>query len=121
MIKGIGVDIVNIKRVKKYIEDPSFIKYTFTQKENEIAYTKSNKASYYASLFAIKEAFFKAVNQLIDKKIDFRNIECLNDENGKPYINIESIKEIVEETNINNIHISISNEDSYTIAFVAVE
>lgn len=106
MIKGIGVDIVQISRIAQSLSIPNFIQSTFTQ--NEIKNLHGDKATYYATRFACKEAVFKAIGE----PKDWRLIETLNDKDGKPYIvSYEGYK----------IHISITTEAGLAIAFCVVE
>lgn len=106
MIKGIGVDVVEISRMERALTIPGFIKSTFS--EREINNAHGNRAEYYATRFACKEALFKAIH----KRMDWRLIETLNHEDGKPYI-------LMEGDDI--IHISISTEAGLAVAYCIVE
>lgn len=117
-----GTDIIEIERIKKVINslENIFINKIYT--ENEIKYCEGkNNAKYqhYAARFAAKEAVFKAVSQILDTKysITWKNIEVINDENGKPKINFIGSK--IEK--LKNIDISISHCRDYAIAFVIAE
>lgn len=117
-----GTDIIEIERIKKIINslENTFINKIYT--ENEIKYCEEkNNAKYqhYAARFAAKEAVFKAVSQILDTKysITWKNIEVINDENGKPKINFIDSK--IEK--LKNIDISISHCRDYAIAFVIAE
>ena len=106
MIIGIGVDTVEIKRMERSLVISNFIQSTFTQ--NEIKNLHGDKATYYATRFACKEAVFKAMG----KPDDWRLIEALNDENGKPYVTgFEGYR----------IHISITTEAGLATAFCVAE
>lgn len=127
MIKGIGVDTVSINEIARYIKGSTnstdYIKRTFT-KDEVLAAAKSPKQSeYYAARFAAKEAVFKAIAHLLPKKsFDMRIVETLNNEDGSPYIQINRVlQQILEESNIDKLHISITTEDSYATAFVIAE
>lgn len=111
MIIGIGCDILAIKRIENIIDKtPSFIKHVFSSNE-QIEYHKRNNNIYYlASRFAAKEAIIKALSKY-DHKLN--NIEILNDINGKPYVIIDKQKQ-------NNIHISLSYEKEYVIAYAVL-
>ncbi len=94
----IGVDIVKHSRVNFKIA-----KKVLTEKEidqfNDISNDDAKK-QYLSSRFAAKEAIIKATN----KKYSFKDIEVLRT-NGAPSINID------------NIELSISHEEDYSIAF----
>jgi len=101
-IYGIGNDIIEIERIKEAVEkNNKFKERIFTEKE--IKYAEKNKNPYptYAGRFAAKEAFFKSLGTGI-RKYWFKDIEIVNDINGKPYINIinEYLKKEIEENNI---------------------
>jgi holo-[acyl-carrier protein] synthase len=106
-IKGIGIDIVSVKRVKALIEiyGDKFIKRVFT--ENEIKYSRKflNYQEIFAGKFAAKEAIIKARR----KMIPFKEIEILNMEDGKPVAQ-----------RFENINISISHEREFAVA-MAIE
>ena len=108
MIKGIGVDTVQISRIEQSLSIPNFLESTFTQQE--IANELGDKPTYYATRFACKEAVFKAIGY----PTDWRVVETLNDENGKPYVSNPEYKDL-------KVHISITTEAGLATAFCVVE
>lgn len=123
MIKGIGVDMVDIRDIKKYLKNPSFEKHTFTDLEQQEAKKRANLAEYYATRFAAKEAVFKSIAYLTKTKgFDLRIVETLNREDGSPQVIInEKLNAIMKETGVKKLHISITTETDYAIAFVIAE
>ena len=109
MIIGIGVDTVQISRISKSLLIPSFISLTFTI--NEVNNLHGDEATYYATRFACKEAVFKALGI----KMDWRQVETLNREDGSPYVVMR------EEYGNVRIHISITTEAGLATAFCVVE
>ncbi len=62
MIKGVGVDIIDIPRIKKLLEKgDSFLEKVFHEKEIDYSLTKHRREIHLAARFASKEAFFKAL------------------------------------------------------------
>ena len=109
----IGTDIIEINRIKKALKNEKFIKRIYT--ENEIKYCEEKgvqKYQSYAGKFSAKEAVYKALNTKIDS-FKWTDIEILNDENGKPYVNLN-----IKVDKINEIEISISHCKDYAIAYV---
>ena len=107
-----GIDIIEVDRIKKAIEElgDSFLNRIFT--EQEILYcNKSNvmKYQHFAARFAVKEAVFKAISEYISSREDtlWKDIEVINLESGKPQVNVDKlIKKITNTTkNINIITI----------------
>ena len=93
MIIKTGIDVIEVSRIKSSIEkfDKSFLNRVFTKKEIEYCESKKvQKYQSYAGRFAAKEAIFKAFSEFIDNKFDieWKNIEVLNDDNGRPYANL---------------------------------
>ncbi len=120
MVKGIGIDIIDIKRVKSIMEKFGDKFYEKILTEKEIAYCKSFKAKpepHFAGRFASKEAYSKSIGTGISKDFRWKDIEILNDERGKPYINHLAESEFSHL----KFHISISHTDEYATAVVICE
>lgn len=116
-----GVDIVEIKRIKKNVDivGENFINRIYTQKERQYCESKnSQKYQHYAGRFAAKEAAFKAISEKLDGKytITWKDIEVTNDKDGRPKIHIAEM----EKYNIENIDVSISHCREYAIANVVI-
>lgn len=91
MIKGLGIDIIEIDRIAKALERKGtfFVERLFTRNE-QLSQTESSPnhlATYYAGRFAAKEAVVKALGTGF-RGITWLDIEVLNDKLGKPYINL---------------------------------
>lgn len=119
---SIGTDIIEISRVKDAIENigNKFIEEIYTEKEIEYCESKKNaKYQHYAARFAGKEAIYKAISNILENKfaISWKDVQILNDINGRPYINIlnEKIK-----NQITQIDISISHCKEYAVSTVII-
>lgn len=120
MIKGIGIDIVQIARVEKLLmtHTKRFLERTFTQKEINYCQQKARPAQHYAGRFAAKEALMKAVG----KGLVFIDIEIENTAGNPPSINLSGkAKQVVAQAGITNILLSISHDHEYSIAQVVTE
>ena len=122
-----GIDIIEVDRIKKAIEDTgeNFIQRVYTEQEIKYCESKNkNKYQHYAARFAVKEATFKAISTLLKDKysISWKNVETINDDNGKPKIKFISLtKELEEELDkIVSIDVSISHLKEYAVASVSV-
>lgn len=116
-----GTDIIEVSRIKESIEKlgDKFLNKIYTQKEIEYCLSKNNmKYQHFAARFAAKEAIFKAISSLIKNKyeITWKDVEVLNDENGRPYVHF-----LNNIYNIEQIDISISHLKEYAIATCIVE
>ena len=124
-IIGNGVDIVNNLRIKNSIKNKKFINRVFTLNEINNSKKLTNKINYFAKRFAAKEAFVKALGEGFRKNINFNDIEVINDNKGKPIINISSnVKKFLKKKfklNKYKIFLSLSDEKKYSIAYVIID
>lgn len=116
-----GTDIVSIERIEKAIErhGDKFLNTVYT--ESEIEYCRKHEASkyqHYAARFAAKEAAFKAISKIIktEKNVDWKNIEVLKNEDGRPNIYFKCI----DTNKIISIDLSLSHSDEFAVATIVV-
>ena len=124
-ILGIGVDIIKNKRIRILINNKTFIKRTFGKNELKFSKKTLNKTNYFAKRFAAKEALVKSLGTGFRKNLNFKDIEILNDNLGKPYfkLNNKTKKIILKTLKVKNfdIFLSISDEKEYSIAFTIIQ
>ena len=124
-ILGIGVDIVENKRIRKLITNKSFIKRTFGEKEVIFSKNLSKKTNYYAKRFAAKESFAKSIGTGFRDNLNLKDIEILNNEIGKPYYLIsQKINNIIKKRfkiRKFDLFLSISDEKDYSVAFTILQ
>lgn len=116
----VGIDIIEIRRIEKlFSANEDFLKRIYTEKEIEYCKQKKNKYQHFAARFASKEAMFKALGTGWVGKMKWTDIELLNDEMGRPYLNLYgNVKELADKKHIDNISVSLSHCQDYAIAHV---
>lgn len=116
MVKGVGIDIIEVKRIRDLMEKYGERFFTRILTDKEIAYCKSfsKPELHFAGRFASKEAYSKAIGTGVGKSFSWKDIEILNNERGKPYIN--HLKE--NEFSKLKFEISISHTEDYGCAVV---
>lgn len=116
-ILDIGVDIIEIERIKQYMDkNDNFLKKLFTDREIELFKSKGYAPQTIAGNFAAKEAISKSLGLGI-KGYDIKDIEILRNELGKPIVNTyNNLKQICENYKILDIKVSISHGKDYAIA-----
>jgi holo-[acyl-carrier protein] synthase len=124
MILGIGIDIIDIPRVKRIAEEygDDFVLKLFS--EIEIAYcrSKKNPEINFAARFAAKEAFLKALGSGLRGGIDWKDIQVINDDLGKPFIFPSGRAErAANKIGVAVTHLSISHTADYAAAVVVLE
>lgn len=120
MIRGVGVDIVEIARIKKVVEarGDKLLDRLFTQRELE---AMSKKHENIAGRFAAKEAVVKALGVGIGL-ISWKEVEIIKDKLGKPRVYLTGAALRRRKTmGIIKIHLSISHSKSQAIAYVIAE
>ena len=124
MIYGIGVDLVDIKRMERTISrwGERFIQRVFTSGEMEICYRRSFPPSAFSMRFAAKEAFSKAIGLGMKRGIRWRDIEVFHFPGGRPGLRIRGrSSEICNKEKITGFHLSLSDEGEYGMAMVVLE
>ena len=124
-ILGIGVDIVQNKRIRILLRNKNFIKRTFGKNEIRISKKNVNKTNYFAKRFSAKEALAKALGTGLRNNLNFKDIEILNDKLGKPYyFKSNKINKIIYtrfKIRKFDLFLSISDENDYSIAFTILQ
>jgi holo-[acyl-carrier protein] synthase len=121
-ILGVGVDIVEKRRIKKSLKNKHFIKRIFTNTEILLAKSKKDKIAFYANRFAAKEAFSKSIGTGFRNNLNFIDLSIKNDKLGKPlFVITDKLKKIIKKKfkiKKFNFFLSISDEKKYSIAYV---
>ena len=87
MIAGLGIDIIEVRRIAEKIEKGNgFRELVFSAREIAYCESKTHKYEHYAARFAAKEAFFKALGTGWLNGTAFNEVEIINNEQGKPEI-----------------------------------
>ena len=124
-VLGVGVDIIENKRIKTSIKNSKFKNRIYTKKELKQSTESKNKVNFFSKRFAAKEAFAKALGTGFRGNLNFKDIEIINDKMGKPYyLKSKKISKIVHENfNIKkyNCFLSISDEKDYSTAFTIIQ
>jgi|TARA_B100001175_G_scaffold92621_1_gene78303 holo-[acyl-carrier protein] synthase len=124
-IVGIGVDIIENKRIKNSLKNLKFKKRIYSTKELAQSSLSKNKVGFFSKRFAAKEAFAKALGTGFRDNLNFKDIEIINDKKGKPYyLKSKKISKIIHKNfNIKkyNCFLSISDEKDYSTAFTIIQ
>jgi holo-[acyl-carrier protein] synthase len=123
MIKGIGVDLVEIGRVKKLIEgDQGFAERIFTDREIAYCESKFSKAQHYAARFTAKEAFFKALGTGFRDGMSWKDVEVANDSLGKPRLRLAAVALAqFRKRKFKKVMLSLSHTREMAVALVVIE
>lgn len=86
MIVGMGVDIVEVPRIRAAIErfGDRFLHRLFTAAEIRYCESKANKFERFAARFAAKEAALKAIGTGLSRGISWQDVEVVREPSGRP-------------------------------------
>lgn len=117
MIKGIGIDIIELSRIKASIEQSERLANRILTKKEKKRYlelpTEGRKVEYLAGRFAAKEACAKALGTGIGT-LSFQHIETINNEKGAPLLKVFGHEKY-------NFLLSISHSKDYAVAQVLIQ
>ncbi|MGD8387642.1 MAG: holo-ACP synthase [Desulfobacteraceae bacterium] len=124
MVYGIGVDLVHIPRVERMLDrwGDRFLQRVFTAGERELCSSRPRPASAFALRFAAKEAFSKAIGLGMRQGVLWRDIEVFHHPGGRPGLRVYGrTLDHCRERGITGMHLSLSDEKEYGMAFVILE
>jgi len=114
MIFGIGIDIIEIERIKKSVDKfgERFLNKIFTKTELEYSLSKKNKFQHLAARFAAKEAIAKALKTGWSKDFRWKDIDIYNEKSGMPRVNLlGNLKNFLGDDK--SLKISMSHSENY--------
>ncbi len=124
MIIGTGIDIVDISRFERFLQEgkDGILRRLFTLHEMEYCGRKKRSAQHFALRFAAKEAFLKACGLGLREGLSWQDIEVINDPLGKPELRLYGkAGEIAHEKGLRKSFTSLSHDGNYAIAMVILE
>ncbi|MFP4012891.1 MAG: holo-ACP synthase [Chitinispirillaceae bacterium] len=126
MFRGVGIDIVDIDRISKMVENygHQFLEKIYTLSEIEWCSRKAFSATHYAGRWAAKEAFYKALPDHLQPLSGWKSIQVLPNADGRrPIIDVcdDGLKGELQREFIHMFHLSISHEKSHCAAIVILE
>lgn len=124
MIYGTGVDIVEIARFERFLEqgNDSLFQRLFTPLEINYCAAKKQSAQHYALRFAAKESFLKALGTGLRDGISWKDMEVANDHLGKPELRLyRRALELFQEAGLSSCFLSMSHDAGCAVAMVVLE
>jgi len=121
MVKGIGVDIIEIGRVRRSIErlGERFLEKVYTPREISYCDAKAHRFQHYAARFAAKEALSKALSTGWAGEFRWKDVEVMNEPSGQPRFFIHGT--LGDRLAGTSIMLSMSHSDSHVVAMVLIQ
>lgn len=128
MIVGVGADLCDIRRIQTSLDrfGDRFRNRCFTPLEIARSECKPDAAWSYAKRFAAKEACAKALGTGMRRDVYWRDIGVVNWPSGQPTLALtghaaEHLARLTPEGHRAEIHLTLSDEHPYALAFVVIE
>ncbi len=120
----IGSDIIEIARIKNFVENyKEFCKgRVFSEEEWKYCFSKANPYASFAVRFAAKEAVAKALGTGFGQYLKWSSIEVLNDDKGAPYVTLdENGQDLLKNLHAKTVKISLSHSRDFALAVAIIE
>ena len=123
MVVGLGVDIVEVDRIRKALENqPKMVERVFTEEEAEYCGARKNRYQHFAGRFAAKEAALKALATGLAQGIRWRDVEVSAEPSGQPHIHFHrKAAEVFESLHTGSALLTITHAEAYAVAVVILE
>jgi holo-[acyl-carrier protein] synthase len=123
MIRGLGIDLVDVEETRTQIETiPGYLEEVFTSQEVEDCKSRPNPYQCFAARFAAKEAFMKATGTGWTDEVDFKSISIESNGSSVPKIILDSdVRKTLLLPDCCKILVSMTHLDGYACAVVILE
>jgi holo-[acyl-carrier protein] synthase len=128
VIIGVGADLCDIRRIQRSLErfGDRFKQRCFTELEQARSDRKPDAAWSYAKRFAAKEACAKALGTGMRADVYWRDMGVVNQRSGQPTLALtgharEHLARLTPPGHEPRIHLTLSDEHPYALAFVVIE
>lgn len=123
MILGLGVDIVEVQRIRSALKNAErMVNRVFTAEEIRYCSDRKKKFQHFAGRFAAKEAALKALGTGWQRGITWKDVEVSSNKLGKPELTFHGkAKRIFQELGARQTQLSITHAQEYALAVVILE
>ena len=120
MIYSVGIDLIDTERIRRALKrwGKLFAEKILGEEEYVMYGQKINKVQFLSGRFAAKEAVIKTLGAFFERRINFRDIQILNDLYGKPYVHLED--DLRERVLDKEIKVSITHERKMAAAVAII-
>lgn len=116
MLQGLGVDLIEVGRIRKAYErwGERFLRRVFTAGERAYCMRKAHPEQSLAARFAAKEAVLKAIGTGLSGGIRWTDEEVVNEPGGKPAVRLG--RRITRRIGERKVLLTISHTKEFAIA-----
>ncbi len=124
MIIGVGIDIIEVERIKASYDKfgERFLKRILRPEEIAYCFSHAQPAPFLAARFSAKEAISKAFGTGIGRQLGWQDMEVRRKESGQPYVVLHDDGEsLFRQVNARALHLSLSHTNFYASAVAVLE
>jgi holo-[acyl-carrier protein] synthase len=124
MVLGVGVDIIEVERIRASHErfGERFLKRILRPDEIAYCFTHAQPAPFLAARFAAKEAISKALGTGIGSQLGWQDMEVKRKESGEPYVVLHGPgQELLAKRGARMVHLSLSHTTAHAAAVAVLE
>jgi holo-[acyl-carrier protein] synthase len=124
MIKGIGIDTIELHRIERVYEEygERFLNRIFSEEERRYALRYSDPVPRLAARFAAKEACMKALGTGWNHGVRWRDIVVTNAPTGKPEMTLlGKARDYADRLSVDAIHMTITHSREHAMVLVIFE
>ena len=124
MIVGVGVDIIEVERIRRSLRrfGDKFSRKILCEEEMRSGMSEQRSAAYLAKQFVAKEAVAKSLGTGMSSGVSFRGIMVLRKPSGQPYVELTGkTAALAKQLEIEVIHVSLADEKDYAVAYAVAE
>jgi len=124
MILGVGIDIIEVGRIRSSYErfGERFLNRILLPGEIEYCLSHKSPGPFLAARFAAKEAVSKAFGTGIGRRLGWTDVEVRRKESGEPYIVLHGNGEkLLQERGARVVLISLSHTQDHAAAVAILE
>lgn len=124
MILGLGIDIIEVARVRAVLEKFGDRFSQRVLRPDEIAYCRQHRdpAPYIAARFAAKEAISKAFGTGLGRPLSWQDLEIARKPSGEPFVLLHGkAVDLLRARGGRTVHVSISHTEHYAAVVAILE
>lgn len=122
-LAGLGIDLVEVERVRRAIERQGdrFLKRIFTEEELEYCLRMKHPHKHFAARFSAKEAVSKAFTTGIGANLGWKSVSIYKGERDEPLVRLdEKGRLLLERVGGSRVVVSLTHTEAHAMAVAAI-
>ena len=88
ILPSLGIDLIEVERIRKHLDDEAFLERIFTERERKECLRRAKPEESLAARWAAKEAVAKALGVGIGKHLSWQDIEVIEGHGKAPRVHL---------------------------------